>query len=209
MNTTETACSHLMKWGGVPKIKLGDTCYLKAGKAISSLLISSEQTSEKSIACYGGNGLRGYVKEASHHGDYPIIGRQGALCGNINYATGDFYATEHAVVVESKGQYVQRFLYHLLTHMNLNKYKSAGAQPGLSVKNIEEIIAPVPALDVQEKIVNVLDNFESLCNNLGIGIPAEIEARQKQYEYYRDLLLTFVETGETIARQTDRQTEHN
>ena len=62
---------------------------------------------------------------------------------------------------------------------------------------------PVPSLDVQEKIIKVLDNFESICTDLNIGLPAEIKARQKQYEYYRDLLLTFAETGNTLI--TDRQ----
>ena len=186
--------------------KLGITCDMKAGKAISSYLISEFNDNEHKYKCYGGNGNRGYVKEFSHEGEYPIIGRQGALCGNINYAKGKFYATEHAVVVKSLGEYTQRFLYHMLTHMNLNQYKSSGAQPGLSVKNILDIKAPVPPLPVQEHIVRVLDNFEAICNDLQIGLPAEIEARKKQYEYYRDLLLTFVETG-AIPVQTDRQTD--
>ena len=185
--------------------KLGDTCNMKAGKAILSARISEKPSKITPYKCFGGNGVRGYVSDVSHHGEFPIIGRQGALCGNVNYATGDFYATEHAVVVESKGAYLQRFLYHLLTAMNLNQYKSQGAQPGLAVKNLENLIAPVPKLDVQERLVRVLDNFESICTDLNIGLPAEIEARQKQYEYYRDLLLTFAETGSTLV--TDRQTD--
>ena len=185
--------------------RLGDTCNMKAGKAILSARISEKPSNITPYKCFGGNGVRGYVSDVSHHGEFPIIGRQGALCGNVNYATGDFYATEHAVVVESKGAYLQRFLYHLLTAMNLNQYKSQGAQPGLAVKNLENLIAPVPALDVQERLVRVLDNFESICTDLNIGLPAEIKARQKQYEYYRDLLLTFAESGSML--ETDRQTD--
>ena len=184
--------------------KLGDTCKMKAGKAITSGLISDECTEETPIKCYGGNGVRGYVKNANENGSYPIIGRQGALCGNVKYAEGQFYATEHAVVVKPKEKYNPRFLYHLLTNMNLNQYKSAGAQPGLAVKNIAELVAPVPPLDVQNRIVNVLDNFEKICSDLNIGLPAEIEARQKQYEYYRDKLLTFVETGNTILSRAEQ-----
>lgn len=183
--------------------KLGDTCEMKAGKAIASGLISDECTEETPIKCYGGNGVRGYVKNANENGSYPIIGRQGALCGNVKYAEGQFYATEHAVVVKPKEKYNPRFLYHLLTNMNLNQYKSAGAQPGLAVKNIAELVAPVPSLDVQNRIVNVLDNFEKICSDLNIGLPAEIEARQKQYEYYRDKLLTFAETGNTILSRAE------
>ena len=184
--------------------KLGDTCEMKAGKAIASGLISDECTEETPIKCYGGNGVRGYVKNANENGSYPIIGRQWALCGNVKYAEGQFYATEHAVVVKPKEKYNPRFLYHLLTNMNLNQYKSAGAQPGLAVKNIAELVAPVPPLNVQNRIVNVLDNFEKICSDLNIGLPAEIEARQKQYEYYRDKLLTFAETGNTILSRAEQ-----
>ena len=63
----------------------------------------------------------------------------------------------------------------------------------------------VPPLEVQNRLVSVLDNFEAICSNLNIGLPAEIEARQKQYEYYRDLLLTFAETGNTLV--TDGRTD--
>lgn len=66
-------------------------------------------------------------------------------------------------------------------------------------------------MEVQNKIINTLDNFDTVCSNLNIDLSSEIEARQKQYEYYRDLLLTFAETGNTILtdRQTDRQTDSN
>lgn len=166
---------------------------MKAGKAISSHLISAQDTQDTPIKCYGGNGLRGYVKDPNEEGSFPIIGRQGALCGNVNYAEGRFYATEHAVVVKPKGQYNSRFLFHLLTHMNLNQYKSAGAQPGLAVKNIAELVAPVPTMQQQKKVIDILDKFEAICTDLNSGLPAEIKARQKQYEYYRDKLLTFKE----------------
>ena len=74
---------------------------------------------------------------------------------------------------------------------------------------LNQFSVPVPTLDVQKRLVNVLDNFEAICTDLNIGLPAEIEARQKQYEYYRDLLLTFAETGSMLMtdRQTDRQTD--
>ena len=63
---------------------------------------------------------------------------------------------------------------------------------------------PVPSLEIQERIVNVLDDFEKICTDLKIGLPAEIEARQKQYEYYRDKLLTFAETGNTILSRAEQ-----
>ena len=156
-------------------------------------MISAVPDQTFKFKCYGGNGLRGFVKEKSHTGEFPIIGRQGALCGNVNYAVDDFYATEHAVVVKSKGKLTQRFLYYLLVSMNLNQYKSQGAQPGLAVGNIEKLTIPVPPIEEQERIVSILDRFDKLCNDISEGLPAEIEARRKQYEYYRDKLLSFEE----------------
>ena len=166
---------------------------MKAGKAIQAVELSESKDEHHTYECYGGNGIRGYIGKANYHGGFPIIGRQGALCGNVQYADGDFYATEHAVVVSSKGLYDQRYLYYLLIAMNLNQYKSAGAQPGLAVGKLETIDAPVPSMELQLKAVNILDRFDKLCNDLSSGLPAEIEARQKQYEYYRDKLLTFKE----------------
>ena len=78
--------------------------------------------------------------------------------------------------------------------------KQGGTVDSLDFQKVLAYKVPVPSKDVQSKLVEVLDNFESICTDLNIGLPAEIEARQKQYEYYRDLLLTFAETD----RQTDR-----
>ena len=186
---------------------LGEVCGLQAGKAIPAIEISPVQTKEYSVPCYGGNGLRGYVKTANQQGDKPLVGRQGALCGNVCYATGSYYATEHAVVVSDKGFFNSRFLYHALVHANLNQYKTAGAQPGLSVAKLEKVKIPVPEKEIQDRIAKVLDNFDAICSDLNIGLPAEIEARKKQYEYYRDMLLTFAAADDIIL--TDRQTEHN
>ena len=169
----------------------GETCFLQAGKAIDAENISKEKTLEYCIPCYGGNGLRGYVRKANQKGEKPLVGRQGALCGNVCFAKGDYYATEHAVVVTDRGFYNSRFLYHLLVNKNLNQYKTAGAQPGLSVTKLETILLPVPETEIQNRIADVLDNFDAICTALSSGLPAEIEARQKQYEYYRDKLLTF------------------
>lgn len=170
---------------------LGSTCHMKSGKAIKAIFINDEQSKENNYECYGGNGVRGYVADYSHSGEFPIIGRQGALCGNVNYAIGEFYATEHAVVVSGKEEYLQKYLFYMLKAMDLNQYKSKGAQPGLAVGNIENLLAPVPPLEEQQRIVDILDRFDIMCNDISQGLPAEIEARNKQYEYYRDKLLDF------------------
>ena len=87
--------------------------------------------------------------------------------------------------------------------------KQGGTVDSLDFQKVLNYQVPVPPLEVQERLVKVLDNFDAICSDLNIGLPAEIEARQKQYEYYRDLLLTFAETGSTLMtdRQTDRQTD--
>lgn len=172
---------------------MGEVFEMSAGKAIPADRIKNQMSEESPIKCYGANGLRGYVNLSSHIGPNVIIGRQGALCGNITYATGKFYATDHAVVVCASEIFHPRFIFHMLTHADLNQYKTAGAQPGLSVSRLQSVSIPVPPLELQEKIVAVLDRFETLVNDLSEGLPAEIAAVKEQYEYYRNRLLTFKE----------------
>ena len=105
-----------------------------------------------------------------------------------------------------------RYYFHYMRSaflLYIQKTMFQGSVASIRRPMLNQFPVPVPTLDVQKRLVNVLDNFEAICTDLNIGLPAEIEARQKQYEYYRDLLLTFAETGNTILtdRQTDRQTE--
>lgn len=180
---------------------MGEVCEMKAGKSISASNISSLRNEDNDYPCVGGNGIRGYVNSFSHSGSFPIIGRQGALCGNVCFAEGDFYATEHAVVVKPGKQFISRFLYHLLLVMNLNQYATGGAQPGLAVSNLKKIKIPIPPLAEQERIVAILDKFDALVNDISVGLPAELNARRKQYEYYRNKLLTFEPLEEDHAKQ--------
>ena len=87
----------------------------------------------------------------------------------------------------------------------IRTYSTVGGVPRIILKGFKKMEITVPPLEVQNRLVSVLDNFEAICSNLNIGLPAEIEARQKQYEYYRDLLLTFAETGNTLV--TDGRTD--
>ncbi len=112
---------------------MGEIFIMKAGKSIPSSNISGYNPGNY-FACYGANGLRGYVDKANRQTDNVLIGRQGALCGNVCFANGPYYATDHAVVIENSSLFNNRFLFHLLTNANLNQYKTAGAQPGLSVE---------------------------------------------------------------------------
>ena len=78
-------------------------------------------------------------------------------------------------------------------HSRLNRYAKGGGQPLVTAGQINEVVIAIPAMREQERIVSILDRFDTLCNDLSAGLPAEIEARQKQYEYYRDKLLSFKE----------------
>ena len=73
----------------------------------------------------------------------------------------------------------------------INRLLQSSSMKNIPMEKIRKFIVPIPPIQTQERIISVLDNFESICNDLNIGLPAEIEARQKQYEYYRDLLLSF------------------
>ena len=136
--------------------RIGIIFTLQAGKNISAAEI--EETFQSDLyPCYGGNGIRGFVNRANRIGDYPIIGRQGALCGNINRATGEFYATEHAVCVETFCNIDVTWACFFLEALNLNQYATATAQPGLAVANINTVLIPVPPLAEQNRIKNKIE----------------------------------------------------
>ena len=145
--------------------KIRNIFTLQAGKNIQAAEIH-ENPFPGSYPCYGGNGIRGYVAKSNRSGDYPIIGRQGALCGNINRGTGEFYATEHAVCVETYADVNVVWACLFLTALNLNQYATATAQPGLAVTNINEIFMPLPPLNEQHRIVQQIEELRPLVNSL-------------------------------------------
>ena len=127
----------------------------------------------------------------------------------INDTDADFNIWSPLAAMRVNENNNPKYLFYLLQSKSVQEqvriYASHGSQPNLSMRKLEQFKVRVPSLKVQNRIVEVLDNFEAICSDLNIGIPAEIEARQKQYEYYRDALLTFAESGTIISRQTDRQ----
>ena len=127
---------------------IGDYLLLKAGKAMPADRILSSKA-DGMFPCFGGNGIRGYVDSYNYDGDYAIIGRQGALCGNVCLAQGKFYATEHAVVVTPKAIVDSTWLFFALNQMNLNQYARGVAQPGLAVNELEKLPFSVPDINKQ------------------------------------------------------------
>lgn len=179
---------------------LGEVVHMRAGQHISASSIMEEASNEHPYPCFGGNGIRGFVAKNSHDGRHLLIGRQGALCGNVQRTNGKFYATEHAVVVTPSDCINIDWAFHLLTLMNLNQYASQSAQPGLAVGKIESLKIPIPcpespkkSLEIQAEIVRILDNFTELTARLAAELTVELTARKKQYKHYRDQLLSFKE----------------
>ena len=159
---------------GWEKKKLGEVCKISSGKCIEAKELS-DTYSEGLFPCYGGNGIRGYIAKKSHSGLYPIIGRVGALCGNVHLVDGDFYATEHALVVDITTQNISAYwLKYKLTSMNLRSFAKGVAQPVISSGELSKQEIPIPPLSVQESIVSELDILS--------GIISKHKALQEEYD---------------------------
>lgn len=122
-----------------------------------------------------------------------VIGAGAA--GEIGYSRTDFWAADDCFYLNCSDTLNSRYVYYALLcqQQYISSKVRRSSVPRLSRSDIESIVIPIPPTDVQQYIVNILDRFDALCNDLTSGLPAEIEARKKQYEYYRDRLLTFQE----------------
>lgn len=136
--------------------------YFKSGKSIKS----NDILKNAPYPVYGGNGLRGYTNTFNFDGNASLIGRQGALCGNVTYVKGKNYMTEHAVIVQSNYANYNKFLFYILLSMNLNQYSTQSAQPGLSVNNLLELFNYFPNIQEQEKIAKFLTIVDKKITNL-------------------------------------------
>jgi type I restriction enzyme S subunit len=171
--------------------RIKDLAKLQSGDGITSEQINSEGL----YPVYGGNGLRGYYVKYNREGDYVLIGRQGALCGNINYATGKFWASEHAVVAVLKRGVHWKWLGETLRVMNLNQHSIAAAQPGLAVDRIKHLLLPFPPVPEQHAIAKYLD--------LKTGaIDRKVALLERKAQFYRDIKQSLI--NETVTRGLDK-----
>lgn len=173
--------------------RLKTLCSMKSGEGITAMSIESTGP----FPVYGGNGLRGYTSDYTHDGDFALVGRQGALCGNVHVAHGRFWASEHAVVVTLRPSYVIRWFSAVLGMMNLNQYSIAAAQPGLAVERVLNLWLAMPALPEQTAIARFLDH--AIAN-----MDAAITSSRRQIEFikeYRTRLITDVVTGKLDVRE--------
>ena len=160
--------------------------------------VTSGNREAGNIPYYGASGIVDYVKDYIFDGDYLLVSEDGAnLVARVTpiafSISGKTWVNNHAHVLRFKDYATRRYVEMYLNSIDLSFYITGAAQPKLNQKNLNKIEIPLPELPEQERIVNILDRFDSLCNDIQSGLPAEIDARQKQYEFYRDKLLTFKE----------------
>ena len=173
---------------------LGEICNMQAGKFVCASDIK-EQNSSGLYPCYGGNGLRGYTENFTHSGEYSLIGRQGALCGNITLVANQFYATEHAVVVTPNKTVNTSWLYYALNYLNLNQFSTGQAQPGLSIDSLNHAEIRFPfEIKEQQKIAACLASLDSLIS----AATGRLDALRQHKKGLMQQL--FPAAGETVPR---------
>ncbi|WP_242237472.1 restriction endonuclease subunit S [Streptococcus acidominimus] len=165
---------------------------------------------------YGASGIVDYVDDYIFDGDYLLVSEDGAnlLARRTPIAfsiTGKSWVNNHAHVLKFDNAVDRKYVSYYLNHIDLTPYISGAAQPKLNQQNLNSIKLPYPEQEIRNKIVQVLDNFDTVCNDLKIGLPKEIALRQKQYEFFREKLLTFTAEGVYPKRNgTERNgTERN
>ncbi|HFU3964838.1 TPA: restriction endonuclease subunit S [Streptococcus suis] len=168
---------------------LGDIAKLKNGKDWKSLSVGD-------VPVYGSGGAMGeFVSEYAYNKPTVLIPRKGSI-SNLFYLEKPFWNVDTIYYTEiDDSQVVPRYLYYYLTTIDLESMATNPTRPSLTQAILDKIPIPVPSLPIQQRIVQVLDNFDAVCNDLNIGLPKEIELRQKQYEYFREKLLTFTAEG--------------
>lgn len=159
--------------------------YMKSGETLSP-----DQFTETGFPAYGGNGLRGYTSTFTNDGDHILIGRQGALCGNVNYASGKFYASEHAIVVYPLNNEDTRWLGEAIRVADFNRLSQSAAQPGIAVNVIKNVLFPHPPLLEQAGISKHIVEAER-------NIHKSIEIFNLQIERLKEYKTTLINSAVT------------
>ena len=158
---------------------------------------SAKDLPEGNIPVYGSGGIIRYVNQAAHDGPSILIPRKGSL-SNIFYVNGPFWNVDTIFYAVTKDCMNPKYLYHVLLAKHLDKLNQSGGVPSLTQAVLNEINIPVPSLSEQNKIARTLDSLERLESNLTTKLRAELNARQRQYTYYRNHLITANENGKQI-----------
>ncbi|WP_249526586.1 restriction endonuclease subunit S [Fusobacterium nucleatum] len=169
---------------GYIELELGEILKIKNGSDYKKFNIGN-------IPVYGSGGIINYIDTYIYDKESVLIPRKGSI-GNLFYVDKPFWTVDTIFyTVIDKDVVIPKYLYYYLSKMNLEKLNTAGGVPSLIQTVLNKILISLPSLEEQQRIVDILDRFDKLCNDISEGLPAEIEARQKQYEYYREKLLTF------------------
>lgn len=191
MKNLETLIQELCP-DGVEFVKLGDVCEIKTGKGITQKDCSE---SDKYPVYSGGKEPMGYYKEFNRNANTVTVSRVGAYAGFVNYVTEDFYLNDKCFsVLPKKDEDINsKYLYYKLKALECSiiNMQSGGGVPTINTKKVGSLEIPLPPIKVQTEIVRILDKFTSLEAEL----EAELDCRKRQYEYYRDKLLSFENVG--------------
>ena len=187
-------------------VRIGHVFGLQAGKNITSANIYEEKSEQNPYQCFGGNGVRGFVSTYNRQGYFALIGRQGALCGNINLAHGKFYATEHAVVVDHYNITDVLWCGWFLKALNLNQYATATAQPGLAVANIVKVLIPLPPLAEQKRIVAKIEELLPYIDRYGQAWSKLEQFNSRFPEDMKKSLLQYAIQGKLVEQRPEEGT---
>ncbi|SPX81047.1 restriction endonuclease subunit S [Moraxella ovis] len=153
---------------------------------------NKEKTANGIYSIYGSTGIIGKTNIKAHEGEKILVARVGANAGFVHIAQGEYDVSDNTLVIEEdRSQLILKYLYYVLKGMNLNQFAKGAGQPLITGGYLKSITIPIPPLEIQTQIVEILDKFDTLTHSISEGLPREIELRQKQYEYYRELLLNF------------------
>lgn len=183
----------LLQGAPVEWTTLEDTRFVELANRARRPVKASERI-PGSIPYYGANNIQDYVDGYTHSGTYILLAEDGSASidnYSIQWATGLFWANNHVHVLKVQGQLNSRFLYHYLKTVNYAPFLLGGERAKLTQKNLLRIPIPIPPVAVQEEVVRVLDKFTALEAELEVALSTELDCRKRQYQYYRDALLTF------------------
>ncbi|WQY60188.1 restriction endonuclease subunit S [Helicobacter pylori] len=174
---------------GVEFRKLGEVCDFQKGKSITKKAV----TFGKVPVISGGRQPAYYHNEANRSGETIAISSSGVYAGYVSYWDIPVFLADSFSVSPKQKTLMPKYLFHYLTTQQdaIHATKSTGGIPHVYSKDLQNFLIPIPPLEIQQEIVKILDQFLALTTDLLAGIPAEIKARKKQYEYYREKLLTF------------------
>ncbi|OAD18328.1 Type I restriction-modification system,specificity subunit S [Mycoplasmopsis meleagridis] len=194
-----------IKSNQLPEVKLADICKFITGDKITK----KELTKEGYPVVSGGAKYLGYYSNFNREKKQITIVRCGTV-GLVQWQENDFWASEKCITLEFDEKIlIKKFLYYFLKTKQKEIFESnVNSFPWmLNINFIKNLALKIPSLEKQNKIVNVLDNFESICSSLNIGLPAEENKRKKQYEYYRNAIFKYLEVGILQHKDAERERE--